>query len=52
MRQYMIRRALLIVPTILGVTLLVSLLLELLQGDIADLIFAESATYNQELTKE
>ncbi len=52
MRQYIVRRALLVVPTILGVTLLVSLLLELLQGDIADLIFAESATYNQELTKE
>jgi len=52
MRQYFLRRALLIVPTILGVTLLVSGLLELLQGDIADIIFAESATFNQELTKE
>ncbi len=52
MRQYFVRRALLIVPTILGVTLLVSGLLELLQGDIADVIFAESATFNQELTKE
>jgi len=51
-RQYFIRRALLVVPTVLGVTLLITLLLQLLQGNIADLIFAESATYNQELTKE
>src|SRR6266545_2591784 len=52
MRQYFIRRALLVVPTVLGVTLLITLLLQILEGNIADLIFAESATYNQELTKE
>ncbi len=52
MRQYFIRRALLIIPTVLGVTLLITLLLQILQGDIADQIFAESATFNQELTKE
>ena len=52
MRQYFIRRALLIVPTVLGVTLLITLLLRILEGDIADLIYAESATFNQELTKE
>src|SRR5574341_183008 len=52
MRTYFLRRALLVVPTILGVTLLVSGPLEILQGDIADVIFAESAGYNQELTKE
>lgn len=52
MRQYFIRRALLIVPTVLGVTLLITLLLQILEGNIADLIFAESATFNQELTKE
>jgi len=51
-RQYFIRRALLIIPTVLGVTLLITLLLQILQGDIADQIFAESATFNQELTKE
>jgi peptide/nickel transport system permease protein len=51
-RQYFIRRALLVVPTVLGVTLLITLLLQILEGNIADLIFAESATYNQELTKE
>lgn len=52
MRQYFIRRLLLIVPTILGVTLLISSLLQLQPGNIADVIFAESATFNQELTKE
>ena len=52
MRQYFIRRALLIVPTVLGVTLLITLVLQILEGNIADLIFAESATFNQELTKE
>ena len=52
MRQYFIRRALLVVPTVLGVTLLITLILQILEGNIADLIFAESATYNQELTKE
>jgi len=51
-RQYFVRRALLIIPTVLGVTLLITLLLQILQGNIADLIFSESATYNQELTKE
>lgn len=52
MRQYFIRRAVLVVPTILGVTLLITVLLQILEGNIADLIFAESATFNQELTKE
>jgi peptide/nickel transport system permease protein len=51
-RQYFIRRALLIIPTVLGVTLFITLLLQVLQGNIADVIFSESATYNQELTKE
>ena len=52
MRQYFIRRALLVVPTVLGVTLLITFLLQILEGNIADLIYAESATFNQELTKE
>jgi peptide/nickel transport system permease protein len=52
MRQYFIRRALLVIPTVLGVTLLITFLLQILQGDIGDLILAESATFNQELTKE
>jgi len=51
-RQYIIRRALLIVPTVLGVTLLMTWLLTLLPGSAADIILAESATFNDELTKE
>ena len=52
MRQYIIRRALLIVPTVLGVTLLMTWLLTLLPGNAADIILAESATFNDQLTKE
>jgi peptide/nickel transport system permease protein len=52
MRQYIIRRALLIIPTILGVTLLVSALLSVIRGNIADIIVAESGGFNTELTKE
>lgn len=52
MRQYIIRRALLIIPTILGVTLLVSALLSIIPGNIADIIVAESGGFNTELTKE
>ncbi|MCH8814350.1 MAG: ABC transporter permease [Chloroflexi bacterium] len=52
MRQYIIRRALLIVPTVLGVTLLMTWLLTLLPGSVADIILAESATFNDELTRE
>ncbi len=52
MRQYIIRRALLIVPTILGVSLLISGLLQLLPGDVADIILAESGGFNTNLTRE
>src|SRR5438093_1962548 len=52
MGQYFVRRLLLIIPTILGVTLLISSLLQLQPGNIADVIYAESATFNQELTKQ
>ncbi len=52
MRQYILRRALLIIPTILGVSLLISGLLQLLPGNAADIILAESGGYNIGLTKE
>ncbi|MFQ5472644.1 MAG: ABC transporter permease, partial [Dehalococcoidia bacterium] len=52
MREYILRRALLIVPTILGVSLLISALLELLPGNVADIILAESGGFNTGLTKE
>lgn len=52
MRQYMIRRALLIPLTILGVSLLVVATMELLPGNIADVILAESGGQNPNLSKE
>jgi peptide/nickel transport system permease protein len=52
MRQYALRRALLTIPTILGVTLLVSALLSIIPGDIADIIIAENSGFNTNLTKE
>lgn len=52
MRNYIIGRALLIIPTVLGVTLLMTWLLTLLPGSAADIILAESATFNDELTRE
>ena len=52
MRQYIVRRALLIVPTILGVSLLISGLLQMLPGNAADIILAESGGFNTNLTKE
>ena len=41
MRQYIIRRVLLIVPTMIGVTMLVSLLTQLLPGDFIDVMLAD-----------
>jgi peptide/nickel transport system permease protein len=52
MRQYIIRRGLLIVPTILGVTLLISALLSIIPGNIADIIYAENAGFNSGLTQQ
>ena len=41
MRQYIIRRVLLIIPTLLGVTILVSLLVEILPGDFVDTLLED-----------
>lgn len=41
MRQYIIRRLMLIVPTMIGVTMLVSLLTQLLPGDFIDVMLAD-----------
>lgn len=46
MRQYILRRALLILPTVAGVSLLISGVLELLPGNIADIIYAESGGFS------
>jgi peptide/nickel transport system permease protein len=51
MRNYILRRALLVPITVLGVSLLVSLTLELLPGNVADIIVAESGGFNSSLTK-
>lgn len=52
MREYVFRRALLIVPTILGVSLFISALLELLPGNVADIILSESGGFNSDLTQQ
>ncbi len=41
MRQYIIRRVLLIIPTMIGVTMVVSLLTQLLPGDFIDVMLAD-----------
>ena len=41
MRQYIFRRILLIIPTMIGVTMLVSLLTQLLPGDFIDVMLAD-----------
>ena len=41
MRQYILRRVLLIIPTMLGVTILVSLLVEILPGDFVDTLMED-----------
>lgn len=41
MRQYIVRRILLIIPTMIGVTMLVSLLTQLLPGDFIDVMLAD-----------
>ena len=41
MRQYIFRRVLLIIPTLIGVTIIVSLLAELLPGDFIDIMLAD-----------
>lgn len=52
MRQYILRRALLIIPTILGVSLLINGLLQLLPGNVADIILAESGGFNTQLSRD
>jgi peptide/nickel transport system permease protein len=52
MRQYILRRALLIPITVLGVSLLVSGTLELLPGNVADIILSESGSFSPGLTRQ
>ena len=41
MQQYIFRRILLIIPTMIGVTMLVSLIAQLLPGDFIDVMLAD-----------
>jgi peptide/nickel transport system permease protein len=48
MPRYMLRRVLLMLPTLLGVAVLVFLLIRVIPGDIVELRFAEGQFFNQE----
>jgi peptide/nickel transport system permease protein len=49
MYRYILRRLLLMVPTLLGVAVIVFLLLRVIPGDIVEMRFAEGHFFNQEL---
>jgi peptide/nickel transport system permease protein len=49
MRRYVLRRLLLMLPTLLGVAVLVFLLLRVVPGDIVEMRFAEGQFFNPEL---
>lgn len=52
MTTYILRRLLLMVPTVIGVALLVFMLLRFAGGDVADLLLAESQAANDPAIKE
>jgi peptide/nickel transport system permease protein len=49
MRRYILRRLLLMVPTLLGVAILVFLLMRVVPGDIVEMRYAEGQFFNPEL---
>ncbi len=49
MYAYLIRRILLMIPTLLGVAIIIFLLMRLLPGDIAEVLLGESGTITQEM---
>ena len=49
MRTYILRRVLLIIPTMIGVTMLVSLLTQLLPGDFIDVMLADHVAQGEDL---
>ncbi|GAH79105.1 unnamed protein product, partial [marine sediment metagenome] len=51
MRAYIIRRLLLIIPTLLLVTIISFFLARLIPGDVIDLMLAEQPVLNRELTR-
>jgi len=48
-RQYIFRRVLLIIPTLIGVTIVVSLLAQLLPGDFIDIMLADHVAQGEDL---
>src|SRR5215831_17883616 len=49
MRQYVLRRLLLMIPTLFGVAVLVFVLIRVIPGDIVEMRFAEGQFFNPEL---
>ncbi len=52
MRRYILRRFLLMIPTLLGVAVLVFFLLRVIPGDIVEMRFAEGQFFNKELIEK
>src|SRR5918992_4553845 len=52
MHRYILRRILLMVPTLLGVAVIVFLLLRVIPGDIVEMRFAEGRFFNRELVEK
>jgi peptide/nickel transport system permease protein len=52
MRRYILRRLLLMVPTLLGVAVLVFFLLRVIPGDIVEIRFSEGQFYTKELVQK
>jgi peptide/nickel transport system permease protein len=49
MRRYIVRRLILMIPTLLGVAVLVFLLMRVIPGDIVEMRYAEGQFFNPEL---
>lgn len=49
MYRYLIRRILLMIPTMLGVAIIIFVLMRLIPGDIAEILLGESGAINQEM---
>jgi peptide/nickel transport system permease protein len=52
MHRYILRRLLLMLPTLLGVAVIVFLLMRVIPGDIVEMRFAEGRFFNQELVEK
>src|SRR5215475_4016765 len=52
MHRYILRRLLLMIPTLLGVAVIVFLLMRVIPGDIVEMRFAEGRFFNQELVQK